>query len=217
MAVIDRVDRTFLFANIGLLVCIAFLPFPTNLAAERFRDGGLRAAVLTHGPTQVAATIFMTFLWFHGANGRRLIADTADQRVISRHSRDVIAGTPMVGAATLIALWSPYTTLALIATLALFYVSGVGSSSVAESGVAGKPKATQRAAATLCLRGTGAGSRGCANRSLRTPSRHQKTEPGARAASRLRSSAEARGSQAGPLVRPERLRKSPRASLIGSG
>ena len=112
MAVIDRVDRTFLFANIGLLVCIAFLPFPTNLVAEHFRDGGLRAAVLTYGLTQVAATIFMTFLWFHAANGRRLIADTADQRVISRHSRDVIAGTPMVGAATLIALWSPYTTLA---------------------------------------------------------------------------------------------------------
>ena len=105
----------------------------------------------------------------------------------------MIAGTPMVGAATLIALWSPYTTLALIAALALFYVFGVGSSSVAESGVAGKPKATQRAAATLCLRGTGAGSRGCANRSLRTPSRHQKTEPGARAASRLRSSAESAG------------------------
>ena len=55
----------------------------------------------------------------------------------------MIAGTPMVGAAMLIALWSPYTTLALIAALALFYVSGVGSSSVAESGVAGKPNAAR--------------------------------------------------------------------------
>jgi len=32
----------------------------------------------------------------------------------------------MVGAATLIALWSPYTTLAIITALALFYVSGGG-------------------------------------------------------------------------------------------
>ena len=32
----------------------------------------------------------------------------------------MIAGTPMVGAATLIALWSPYTTLAIIRALALF-------------------------------------------------------------------------------------------------
>jgi uncharacterized membrane protein len=124
MAVINRVDRTFLFANIGLLICIAFLPFPTNLVATHFHDAGLRAAVLTYGLTLTAATVFMTFLWFHAANGRHLIPETADQRVVSRHSRDVLAGTPFTAAATLIAIWSPYTTLALIAGFALFYVFG---------------------------------------------------------------------------------------------
>ena len=43
MAVIGRVDRTFLFANIALLACIAFLPFPTRLVAEHFRDDGVRS------------------------------------------------------------------------------------------------------------------------------------------------------------------------------
>ena len=33
MAVIGRADRTFLFANIALLACVAFLPFPTRLVA----------------------------------------------------------------------------------------------------------------------------------------------------------------------------------------
>ena len=42
MTQIDRTDRRFLFANIGLLMCIAFVPFPTRLVAEHIR-GGWRA------------------------------------------------------------------------------------------------------------------------------------------------------------------------------
>jgi hypothetical protein len=37
---IDRADRAFLFANIALLACIAFLPFPTELVAKHLRDSG---------------------------------------------------------------------------------------------------------------------------------------------------------------------------------
>ena len=39
-------------------------------------------------------------------------------------SRSVIPGVPINAAATLVALWSPYTALALFAALALFYVVG---------------------------------------------------------------------------------------------
>ena len=124
MNVIDRVDRTFLFANIALLVCIAFLPFPTSLVAEHFHDDGLRAAVITYGLTMIMATVCMAVLWFYAAIGRRLIVETADQQLVDRHSRDVLAGVPLTVVATLIALWSPYATLALIALSALFYVFG---------------------------------------------------------------------------------------------
>jgi hypothetical protein len=55
---------------------------------------------------------------------RRLIAEAADQRVVSGLSRSVIPGVPINAAATLVALWSPYTPLALFAALALFYVVG---------------------------------------------------------------------------------------------
>jgi len=33
MTLIDHADRTFLFANIALLACIAFLPFSTAVCA----------------------------------------------------------------------------------------------------------------------------------------------------------------------------------------
>jgi uncharacterized membrane protein len=124
MAVVDRVDRTFLFATIALLACIAFLPFPTRLVAEHFRDDGVRAAAITYGLTTTAAAICFAFCWFYAASGRRLIAETVDQSVVSHLSRSVIPGVPVNAAATLVALWSPYTALVLFAALALFYVLG---------------------------------------------------------------------------------------------
>lgn len=124
MAVIDRVDRTLLFATIAMLACIAFLPFPTRLVAEHFRDDGVRAAAITYGLTMTTSAICFAFCWLHAARGRRLIAETADQRTVSGMSRSVLPGVPINAAATLVALWSPYTALALFAALALFYVLG---------------------------------------------------------------------------------------------
>ena len=124
MEVIDRVDRTLLFGTIAFLACIAFLPFPTRLVAEHFRDDGVRAASITYGLTMTAAAICATSFWFYAARGRRLIAETADQHAVSALSRALIPGVPINAAATLVALWSPYTSLALFASLALFYVLG---------------------------------------------------------------------------------------------
>jgi uncharacterized membrane protein len=124
MGVIGHADRPFLFANVALLACIAFLPFPTRLVAEHFRDDGVDAAAITYGLTVTAGAICFTALWFYAAIGRRLIAETAEQRVVDRLSRLAIPGIPVSAAATLVALWSPYTALALFAALALFYAIG---------------------------------------------------------------------------------------------
>ena len=124
MKVIERVDRTFLFANIALLACIAFIPFPTGLVAKHFHDDGLQAAVITYGLTLTATAICMSFIWFYAAIGRRLIVETTEQSVVDGISLYVAPGPVGTGLATLIAIWSPYTTLALIAASALFYVFG---------------------------------------------------------------------------------------------
>ena len=92
--------------------------------AEHFRDNGVRAAAITYGLTVTAAAICPSFGWFYAAIGRRLIAERVDQSVVDGMTRSVLPGVPIVVAATLVALWSPYTRLALIAALALFYVLG---------------------------------------------------------------------------------------------
>jgi uncharacterized membrane protein len=132
MKVIDRVDRVFLFANIGMLASIAFLPFPTNLVAEHFHDHGLRAAVILYGLTVTITACFMTSLWFYAAAGRRLIVPTTDQRIVDSISRYAFPGPLGAAGATLIALWYPYVTVALVAATALYYMFGGSPTKSAE-------------------------------------------------------------------------------------
>src|SRR2546422_8608076 len=49
---IGRVDRRFLFINVGVLMCVAVVPLPPRLVAEHIRGGGAGAAALAHGVTQ---------------------------------------------------------------------------------------------------------------------------------------------------------------------
>jgi uncharacterized membrane protein len=122
LELIARADRRFLFINIGLLACIAFVPFPTRLVAEHLRDDGLRAAALTYGLTMTATAIFFFAFWFYAAIGRRLIAPDADERMVRGISRAFLPGTPIYATATLVALASPTASVALFAAIALFYV-----------------------------------------------------------------------------------------------
>src|SRR5437867_12674888 len=56
---IERVDRRFLLLNLMLLMLIAFVPFPTRIAAEFARsDENRRAAALLYGVTMTTTAIF---------------------------------------------------------------------------------------------------------------------------------------------------------------
>ena len=79
MRLIGAADRTFMVINLFLLMCIAFVPFPTNLIAEHLHDSGLRAAALTYGVNLTVTACFFNLFWFYAARGRRLIAPEADE------------------------------------------------------------------------------------------------------------------------------------------
>ena len=122
MELIARADRTFLFINIALLACIAFVPFPTRLVAEHLRDDGLRAAALTYGVTLTTTSVCFFAFWFYASIGRRLIAPGADERMVRGISHAFLPGTPIYGTSTLVALWSPIASVILFALIAGFYV-----------------------------------------------------------------------------------------------
>jgi uncharacterized membrane protein len=119
---IDKCDRRFLLATVGLLLCIAFVPFPTRLVAEHLRDGDLRPAALTYGLTMTATAIMFSVVWFYAARGGRLLRPDADRQIVSGISRSYLPGPWIYLGSTLIAFASPKGSVALFAAIALFYV-----------------------------------------------------------------------------------------------
>jgi len=119
---IGRVDRTFLFVNVGFLMLVAFVPFPTRLVAEQLRGQDTRAAALAYGITFTATAVFYNALWLYAALGRRLIHEQADQRVVSGITRSYLPGPWIYLTATLVAFVSPKTSIGLFGAIAAFYM-----------------------------------------------------------------------------------------------
>ena len=122
MSQVDKTDRRFLVANIGLLLCIAFFPFTTRLVAEHVRGSGAQDAALAYGFTAVVTAVMFNVTWFYAALGRRLLRDDADHAIVSGISRAYIPGPWIYLAATLVAFLSPVTSIILFGLIALSYV-----------------------------------------------------------------------------------------------
>ena len=119
---IARCDRRFLMLNLFLLMFIAFVPFPTRLIAEHLRDDQLEAAALAYGITMTLTAVFYNLLWFYAARDRRLLRDDADDAIVRGISQSYRPGPWIYLGATLAALVSPATSVALYAAIAVFYV-----------------------------------------------------------------------------------------------
>ena len=123
MAQLGRVNRVFLLQNVFLLMCVAFLPFPTRLVAEHLRDRhDLQPAALAYGATMTVMSVFYVTLWLYAARGRRLLRMDSDPRTVSGITRSYLPGSPLYLTATLLALASPLASVALYGAIALFYV-----------------------------------------------------------------------------------------------
>ena len=122
MGQIDRADRRLLVATIGLLMCIAFVPFPTRIVAEHVRGEGARDAALLYGFTMVATAIMFNLTWFYASRGRRLLRADAEPAIVSGLSRSYLPGPWIYLASTLIAFASPAASVVLFMAIALFYV-----------------------------------------------------------------------------------------------
>jgi uncharacterized membrane protein len=119
---VRSVDRTLLFLNSLLLMVVAFTPFPTRLIAEFLREGNNEeTAALSYGITFVIMAVLFRLLWHWMSSDRRLIKDEVPQEVVDDITRTFKPGLPIYSGATLVALASPLTSVALYLAIALFY------------------------------------------------------------------------------------------------
>ncbi len=119
---IGRVDRRFLLITVGLLMCIAFVPFPTRLIAEHARDDGARAAALAYGITLTTTAVFFNTMWLYASRGNRLLRADADPKVVSGITRTYLPGPWIYLLATLTAFVSSTASIALFAAITVFFV-----------------------------------------------------------------------------------------------
>jgi uncharacterized membrane protein len=118
-----RTNYQFLVLNVLFLMVLSFIPFPTALVAEALKaHEGLRTATVVYGGNMVVMAIMFNVVWLYAAKDRRLLVAGVSQEAIARGTRSYRLGPVLYLAITLIALASPYVSLALLAAFALYWL-----------------------------------------------------------------------------------------------
>jgi uncharacterized membrane protein len=119
---IARADHWLFVLNALLLLGVTFVPFPTAVVAEHFRDpdDGPVAAMLYAGTFTALALVF-NGLWWCAAYKKRLLYPDADDRMVRAISRSYAIG-PLTYLTTLfVAAVSAPASVGLNLILAVFY------------------------------------------------------------------------------------------------
>jgi len=122
MRQLERIDEPFVFLNLGLLLGIAFVPFPTRVLAEFVRTDNGNAAAVLYGVTMTVIAVFFGSIWLYAVYGGRLLHPDADPRMVSGITRSYAPGVPIYAFATLVGLVSAEASALLYGLFALFYM-----------------------------------------------------------------------------------------------
>ena len=120
---VRHVDRRLLFVNLGLLMCVAFIPFPTSVAARFIEESSQgRAAVVLYGTTLTLTAVFWQLLWYRAIDRPAVLGPEPSRAAIDAISRSFWMGLPVYAAGTAVALASPRASMIVFGAVALFYV-----------------------------------------------------------------------------------------------
>ena len=120
---VRRTDRYFLLINVLFLLTIAFVPFPTAVLAEYLPEPDeRRGAVMLYSATMVFMALAYNAVWRYAVWGGRLLDADADMVAVRTISRRYAIGPFAYLAALLLALVSPWASLALHGLLAILYL-----------------------------------------------------------------------------------------------
>ena len=126
-------DHMILFLNLLLLMSIAVLPFATDLMATYLKKSqGQHLAAAIYGGAFLAMALFFTTL-----NRHLLLVkpERLREEIPAERRRQIlirsISGVIPYAIATLLAILSPYVTLAICAAVAVFYAFPISSGGVA--------------------------------------------------------------------------------------
>jgi uncharacterized membrane protein len=117
-----RADRTLLFLNLLLLFWVAFIPFPTSVVAEQFRQGRHEdVALAVYSATFLAMGLSFFAMWTYAARAR-LVDETVTPEQVRLLTRRNMLGEVGYATAVGLAFVSAAASFALCGLVALYYV-----------------------------------------------------------------------------------------------
>jgi len=125
MKLVDRVDHGFITLTLLLLMCVAFLPFPTAVMADHLADPDTHeqaVAVAFYCGCFTVTALFYFLMWWHAALNRRLIASHVSDDAVRAITRAYVPGSLLYLTATLLAFVHVGLSLAIIVGLAALYM-----------------------------------------------------------------------------------------------
>ena len=125
MKLVDRVDHGFISLTLLLLLCVAFLPFPTAVMAEHLADPDTHeraVAVAFYCGCFTLTAVFYFLMWWHAARNRRLIASHVSDEAVRAITRAYVPGSFLYLTATLLAFVHVGLSLAIVVGLAALYM-----------------------------------------------------------------------------------------------
>lgn len=122
--VIRRSTTTLAFINVVFLMVIAFVPYPTEVLAERLGNGvDVQLATIFYGATMTLIAVLFNALWLYAARrGGHLLRTDFDPGVHGTATRGYQFGPLIYLAITATALLSPLVAVALFLAYAVYWV-----------------------------------------------------------------------------------------------
>lgn len=116
---VRSLDRSMVFLNLGLLMLVSFIPFPTGLLASHIRPGGTdsHVAAAIYGATMTLLGVIFSAIWWRITTTEHLLAETTTPHHARAMLRRSVKGPVIYLAATALSILS--------AGAALFAYGGV--------------------------------------------------------------------------------------------
>jgi uncharacterized membrane protein len=119
---IERTNHIFTLINLFLLLCIAFIPFPTALMADYLGHPAQAVGLIVYSGTFVVTAVAFNLVWFYASRGNRLLDPAADPVAVTSISRRFLLGPPTYLLAFILAFFNATASLVVLIALTIAYV-----------------------------------------------------------------------------------------------
>jgi uncharacterized membrane protein len=116
---IERSNRAFLWINILLLMCVAFIPFPAGLLGQYPTQ---RISLIIYASSLILTNLMLSLLWWYATNNHRLVDQDIDPHFVRTVNRRNLTAPVVYLASIGLSFLSPLASLIIFFLFPLYYI-----------------------------------------------------------------------------------------------